>query len=42
MQNHRVLLELVLLQQKMAEGAGPIGLTAGEVIDAARMLLNRA
>ncbi|MCC6609330.1 MAG: NAD(P)H-hydrate dehydratase [Burkholderiales bacterium] len=25
-----------------AQGAGPIGLTAGEIIDAARMLLNRA
>jgi NAD(P)H-hydrate repair Nnr-like enzyme with NAD(P)H-hydrate dehydratase domain len=25
-----------------AQGAGPVGLTAGEIIDAARALLNRA
>ena len=37
-----VYLHGAAADQKMAEGAGPIGLTAGEVIDAARMLLNRA
>lgn len=37
-----VYLHGAAADQKLTEGAGPIGLTAGEVIDAARMLLNRA
>jgi NAD(P)H-hydrate repair Nnr-like enzyme with NAD(P)H-hydrate dehydratase domain len=35
-----VYLHGAAADSKVAEGAGPVGLTAGEVIDAARTLVN--